>query len=270
MISENKYRNTAREEADEKELEALRTPKVETQGSDPEDENLPPEEKTWKKRHDDGRRYIQQLQKEWAEKETALKRQLEEYAQKEFRLPKSDEEIAEWEEKFPDIAKTIDTYAIKRSRESEKKIEEKLKAIEERERTIARAEAYRALLEIHPDFDSIKDTKDFQDWVQKQPRRIIDSLYKNETDVMDAARSIDLYKLDSGMVGKRSKGATQEHNDLARQVKTPSSDAPENNRLKFTESSVMKMSGEDYDKFKPEIHKAMLDPAFYDMSGGAR
>jgi len=266
MISENKYRNTEREEQDEKDLEALRTPKQPEEKE--EDKNLTPEEKTWKKRHDDGRRYIQQLQKEWAEKEAELKRQLEEYAQKDFRLPKSEEEIAEWEQKFPDIAKTIDTYAIKRSRESEKKIEEKLKVIEERERTLARQEAYRSLLEIHPDFDEIKDTKEFQEWVQKQPRRIIDSLYKNETDYLDAARSIDLYKLDSGMVGKR-KDATQS-NDLARHVRTPSSDAPETNRLKFTESSVIKMSDADYDKYKPEIHKAMRDPAFYDISGAAR
>jgi hypothetical protein len=66
------------------------------------------------------------------------------------------------------------------------------------ETKLTRKEAEQQLVQVHPDFNVIRQDAAFHDWVALQPQNIQDSLYKNNTDARAAARAIDLYKSDTG------------------------------------------------------------------------
>jgi len=271
MISENRYRNVEREEREAKELEALRAqatanvaPETQLQ-NDTGDENLSSEEKTFKKRYGDLRKFLQQKEEAYKRELTELKTQLNSTKKVEF--PTTDDDLSEWAQAYPDIYNRIVTIAMKESSKSTQHFDEKLKALEDREKALVKREAYKQLLSYHPDFEEIVNHAEFKDWVETQPQYIYDSLYVNETDAGAAKRAIDLYKLDAGMFTKpKANDATRNsQNDAARQVRTPASDAPNEHKLKFTESSVSKMKQADYEKHKAEIYEAMKRPEFFDL-----
>ena len=60
------------------------------------------------------------------------------------------------------------------------------------------------LLKIHPDFEDIRESDDFHEWADEQPKWVQDALYENSEDAKSAARAIDLYKSDRG-IGKKDK-----------------------------------------------------------------
>ena len=60
-------------------------------------------------------------------------------------------------------------------------------------------------MRIHPDFAEIRDSDDFHEWADEQPKWVQDALYENSEDARSAARAIDLYKADRN-IGKKDKG----------------------------------------------------------------
>jgi len=136
--------------------------------------------------------------------------------------------------------------------------------------TAAREKAEAELIKIHPDFSDIRDSDDFHEWADEQPKWVQDALYENDQDAKSAARAIDLYKSDRGISKKKS--ATSK--DAARSVGTrnerskPQSDASGN---AVRESDVQKMSAVEYEKKSDEIMEAIRTGNFiYDLSGSAR
>ena len=275
IVTENRYRNVQREQREAAELEALRQeiakanePEKETQQSisDPNPTpNVDPErEKTFEKRYGDLRRHVQQKEESFKKEIAELKSQLSSLQKVEF--PTSDADLSEWAQQYPDIYNRIVTIAMKESTKTSEQFSEKLKALEEREKELAKREAFKELLSYHPDFTSIVQTKEFKDWVETQPQYIYDALYVNETDAAAAKRAIDLYKLDAGMFNKKETKPDATRNfDAARQVRTPPTDAPPEKKIKFTESMVAKMKQADYEKHKPEIYEAMKHKEFFDL-----
>ena len=65
--------------------------------------------------------------------------------------------------------------------------------------TAAREKAEVELLRLHPDFNDIRDSDDFHEWADEQPKWVQDALYENDNDARSAARAIDLYKADRGI-----------------------------------------------------------------------
>lgn len=267
MVSENKYRDSyGREAKAAAELAALRAelmPKQEEVIADTAPAPTPPvddKEKTFEKRYGDLRRHLQQKEDTYKKEISELKAKLT-TAKKEF--PASDDDLTEWAQNYPDVYNRIVTIAMKESSKSTEQLDEKLKAIEEREKLLTKREAFKRLLELHPDFNEIVGKPDFKEWVETQPQYIYDSLYVNETNAVAAARAIDLYKLDNGIYATK-KNATRS-DDAARSVRTPPSDAPTEKKSKFTESSVAKMKQADYEKHKAEIYEAMKSKDFFDL-----
>ena len=121
-------RNRRRIEEDEKEIQELEgKPQeeeevaVEAAEEDTEDKNLSREEKSFKKRYGDVRRHMQQKEKEWEEKFTALEARL---GQENIRPPKSDEDIETWAAEYPDVASIVETIAAKKAQEMFNKAED--------------------------------------------------------------------------------------------------------------------------------------------------
>jgi hypothetical protein len=224
-----------------------------------------PAEATYQKRYGDLRRHTQQQLAEKDRQLAAMKAQLETAAKGQIKFPKTDEEIEQWSQKYPDVAKIVDTIARKRANEALEEGEKRMQGLRQLESKITRKEAEVQLMRLHPDFNKIRASKDFHDWVALQPTYIQDALYRNNSDAKAAARAIDLYKAD-----KKKKPANQK--SAAQSVGRTTSSAPNaGGKGTWRESQVSSMSDAEYEKNEESILEAMRTGKFvYDVTGAAR
>ena len=272
-FANRKYTNEERLKKEEEELEELlaeqKSEEVETEESkEPEPKNA--EERSFKKRYGDLRRHQQSKEKEYEDRINTLQQQLTDSTKSEIKLPKSDEDIEAWAKQYPDVAGIVETIAIKKAREQSEGLEARVKEIDEMKATATREKAEVELLKLHPDFGEIRDSDDFHNWAEEQPKWVQEALYENDEDARSAARAIDLYKADKNIKPKKSASSK----DAARSVGTrnerskPQSD-PMGNAIR--ESDVQKMSAVQYEKNSDEIMEAIRTGNFiYDLSGSAR
>jgi len=229
------------------------------------------EERTFKKRYGDLRRHTQEKEQQFQKQLDDLKEQLGKATKKEMKLPKSDEDIEAWASEYPDVAKIVETIAMKKAAEQSKHLEERVKKIDELQAGAVKDKAEAQLLNLHPDFDEIRESDDFHTWAEEQPKWVQDALYENDNDARSAARAIDLYKGDRG-IGKETK--TKNDKSAATAVNTKSTrtniDATGNSN-KIRESTVQKMSAKEYEAKSESIMEAIRSGNFiYDVSGNAR
>ena len=260
---------TAQELAAEEELKAREETSTEENTQEVEPEGA--EEQSFKKRYGDLRRHMQKTTEDRDKEITKLKEQLSAATKKEIKLPKTDEEIESWAKEYPDVAKIVETIAMKKAAEQSKDIEDRLNALSEKERLTSRERAEMQLLQIHPDFEEIRDNPGFHAWAEEQPDYIQSALYENDDDPRAAARAIDLYKADMG-VSKKKKPSKK---DAAKAVTTKGSTTAPDSSLSdadsILESDVAKMSSVEFEKNEEVIHKAIRNGKFvYDISGAAR
>ena len=214
---------------DEEELELLKKQaqgETETQESVPteekaEDEEEPKnaEERTFKKRYGDLRRHSQEKEKQFQKQLDDLKSQLEQATKKEIKLPKTEAEIETWAKDYPDVAAIIETIAIKKAKEQSDALEQRIKEIDELNARTSKEKAEVELLRIHPDFAEIRESDDFHEWADEQPKWVQDALYENSEDARSAARAIDLYKADRN-IGTKEKVNTSKEAAKAVSTKT--------------------------------------------------
>ena len=270
--------NKKRIEEEEAELEALlkgtQQEDAVTEEADPVDDSPEPEsaeERTFKKRYGDLRRHAQKKEADFQEQINALKEQLEASTKKEIKYPKSEEELASWMEQYPDVAQIVETIAMKKAREQTTEFESKFKQIDEMKLEAQREKAEAELMRLHPDFDEIRDSDDFHNWVEEQPKWVMDALYDNDSDAVSAGRAIDLYKADMGIT---TKAKSSKNKDAAKAVGTRSErSSPEGDETKsyIRESDVNRMTAQEYEKNMEAILEAQRTNKFiYDMSGSAR
>ena len=267
------YTQEERIKRDEEELEQLlQEQKGEVETAEPEEaEPTNAEEKTFKKRYSDLRRHQQKQAEEFKVELENLKRQLSEATKKEMKLPKSDEDIEKWATEYPDVAAIVETIAMKKAREQSSDLEERLKAIDEMQLSATKEKAEAELMRLHPDFGDIRDSDDFHEWAEEQPKWVQEALYDNDNDAKSAARAIDLYKSDRNISkaksSKNGKGAAEAVNTKNTRTKPQENEA--SSFLK--ESDVQKMSPQEYEKQSDEIMEAIRSGKFiYDISGSAR
>lgn len=269
-FANKKYSNEERIKREEEELEQLISEqKGEVQEQEPEP--VGGEEKSFKKRYGDLRRHMQQKEQEWSDKFSKLETQLTEATRKEMQLPTSDEQLDAWMRKYPDVAKIVETIAIKKADERAAELETRVKAVDEMRENAIREKAEAELMRLHPDFDDIRDSDDFHEWADEQPKWVQDALYENNNDARSAARAIDLYKADRNI---KTKKAPTNGRSAAQSVSTrdsrsrPDVDSASGSIL---ESQVAKMSAQEYEKRSDEIMEAIRTGKFvYDVSGSAR
>jgi hypothetical protein len=266
------YTQEERVKRDEEELEQLMKERDgEEEAPEQEAEPTSAEEKTFKKRYSDLRRHQQKQAEEFKSELAELKRQLSDATKKEMKLPKSDEDIEKWAKEYPDVAAIVETIATKKAKEQSTELEERLKAIDEMQSTATKEKAEAALMQMHPDFNDIRDSDDFHQWAEEQPKWVQDALYENDNDARSAARAIDLYKADRGIgkepKKKNNKGAAEAVAPKDKRSKPQTDEAS----TYLKESDVDKMSAHEYEKHADEIMDAIRSGKFiYDLSGSAR
>lgn len=265
--------NKKRIEEEEAELAELMQAKEAPEDNEEFDDGPEPasaEEKTFKKRYGDLRRHAQKKESELQTQIDELRNQLEASTKKEIQYPKSESELESWMQKYPDVAKIVETIAMKKAHEQASEFESKFKQIDEMKHEAQREKAEAELMRLHPDFEQIRDTDDFHDWVEEQPKWVQDALYDNDSDAMSASRAIDLYKADKGI--KKDKGRSRKGAEQAVGARSERS-SPESDDTKgyIKESQVAKMSTKQYEAMQEEIADAIRSGKFvYDLSGSAR
>ena len=275
MMMQRKSRVHERIEEDEKELREMM---AEREGAEQEaevqaKEDAEPEgaeEKSYKKRYADLRRGSQKAKADLEARINALESQLKQSTAQEIKLPKSDEDIDAWASQYPDVAAIVETIAIKKAREQQVGLQDKVKEIDAMRESATREKAEVELLKAHPDFGEIRDSDEFHNWAEEQPKWVQDALYENDNDARSAARAIDLYKADMNIKTKKPSS----NKEAAKSVNTRNTrsqpDATSNN-TKMSESRVNKMSTKEYEKHQDEIMDAIRKGEFiYDISGSAR
>jgi hypothetical protein len=272
-FANRKYTNEEKRKKEEEELEQMmkeQRGEAEETAEPEEAEPTNAEEKTFKKRYSDLRRHQQKQAEDFKKEIDALKSQLSDATKKEMKLPKSDEDIETWAAEYPDVAAIVETIAMKKAREQSVALEERVKAIDEMQLSATKEKAEVELMRMHPDFGEIRDSDEFHDWAEEQPKWVQDALYDNDNDARAAARAIDLYKADTG-IGKEK---PKEDKDAAKSVSTKNSrSTPQKDETSsyLKESDVQKMSAQEYEKNSDEIMEAIRSGKFvYDVSGSAR
>ena len=256
---------------DEEELEQLLEEQKQDASTEEVEEAEPTtaEEKTFKKRYSDLRRHQQKQTEELKTEINALKSQLEQSTKKQIKLPKSDEDIDTWAKEYPDVAAIVETIAMKKAAEQSASLEQRVKALDDMQQDVSKQRAETELLQMHPDFDEIRNDDDFHTWAEEQPKWIQDALYENDNDARSAARAIDLYKADRNLTTKKTS-----NKDAAKSVSTKGkrNKPVENESSSFLrESDVQRMTAKEYENKSDEIMEAIRQNKFvYDVSGSAR
>jgi len=275
--SKHSNANRRRAEKEEKEIEELMESRQEDQeeqevvaeapkeAASDEDKDLTREEKTYKKRYDDLRRHQNKL----VEQVKTLEAQVNDPSS--FAAPTTEAELEAWKEKYPDVANIVSTLAKKEAQAMYNAADERLSRLDEIAEQADRAKAEAEIRAIHSDFDDLKDSEVFHDWVDVQPKWVKDALYVNSDDPASVARVIDLYKADNNIVNKGKKiSAKRAAAAIVTKKGRTSVDADESNG-RITESDVNKMSTVEYEKRSDEIMEAIRGGRFvYDMTGAAR
>ena len=273
MLMQRNSRVRERVEEDEAELQQMLEERDNAEQVQANEDDIEPknaEERSYKKRYADLRRGSQKAKEDLETRINALETQLKQSAAQEMKLPKSDEDIDSWAKEYPDVAAIVETIAIKKAREQQAGLEDRVKEIDEMRESATRDRAEVELLKVHPDFNEIRDSDEFHNWAEEQPKWVQDALYENDNDARSASRAIDLYKADMNIKTKKPSNSK----DAAKSVNTRNTrsqpDATSNNN-KMSESRVNKMTTKEYEKHQDEIMEAIRGGNFiYDISGSAR
>jgi len=232
-----------------------------------DDSDLNREEKSFKKRYGDLRRHMAEKEKDWQERISAI----ESYQNGDSIVaPKSDQDIEEWAAQNPDVAGIVETIAAKKAKEMFSKAETRLQHLDEMQSETLRKTAESIIVESHSDFVKIRESDDFHDWADEQPKWVQDAVYENADDARSVVRVLDLYKIDKGMTKEAKKANTKAAASMVSKTSKTKVDANDVDG-QIRESDVAKMSSKDFETNMDDINKAMRNGKFvYDISGSAR
>ena len=267
--------NTKQQRMDDDEAELADMKAQQDMSSEEKADNETPdtaEERSFKKRYGDLRRHQQEQKSDFEEQIKSLKSELKSTSTGDMELPSTEEEIADWASKYPQVANIMQTMALKAAKDQNETLSSRMKEIDDLQLSANKGKAEAKLLQIHPDFEEIREQDEFHDWVDAQPKWVQDSLYHNEADATSAARAIDLYKLDAGIT-KKNKAKKGNSRGAAQEVSSRGGSSPTegSGEQQFLESDVAAMTINTYEENQDAIAKAMRSGNFvYDVSGKAR
>jgi hypothetical protein len=238
--------------------------KAEVEASE-DDSNLSREEKSFKKRYGDLRRHMAEKEKDWNERFEKL-----ENSGGTILPPKTDEDIDQWVSKYPDVASIVQTIATKKAQELFSKADTRLQKLDEMHEATVRKSAETTIIESHADFINIRESDEFHDWADEQPKWVQDAVYENTDDPHSVVRVLDLYKVDKGLTKEAKKAGKKAAASVVSRTSKTKVDADDSDG-QIRESDVAKMSSKDFETNVDEITKAMRTGKFvYDISGNAR
>lgn len=228
----------------------------------------------FKKRYDDLKRHYDTKLNEWKQEKELLSAKLSVEAKKHDiqELPKTEEELSQFKEKYPDVYDVVETISSLQANERVKDIEDRLHDLRLKEQEAVVQTAEKQLLNVHPDFEILKENDVFLSWLDEQPSSIADGIYKNNTDVKWAARVIDLFKADNNIkpaknrkqsTNKRPKSSPSRNNSAAQAVtKTNTKMSLEqfqDDKKVWSVQEISRLKPWEYEKVEKEIDRAVKE-----------
>ena len=240
------------------------TPEVEgfmdSKTSSPEPEGIMggDTEVQYKKRYDDLKTYYDKKLSEWKQEKETLEAQAK-VAEKQtpkYAPPKTDEDLDQFKDKYPDVYQVVETISHKMASKQVEDLQAEIGRISEREQKLKVQSAYKQLLHTHPDFEDIKSSPEFLQWLEQQPKSISEGITKNNTDPVWASRTVDLYKVDAG-IGRKPK-ATRTKDAAKAVTKATSRDVNVGQNDKVWKiSDIQRLKPWEFEKYESEIDQAM-------------
>lgn len=233
--------------------------KQEKQSEDDDDSKLSAEEKTFKKRYGDLRRHVESLN-------TQLK-ELKERKPGVDDLPATEEELEEWRKEHPKVYSRVEAIAKGIAEQMIADQEDRFKRLEEMEESTRKEKALQDIQKVHSDFKALKNSDEFHQWAEEQPKWVQDALYENDEDARSVIRVIDLYKADKGMTPAAKKEGRKEALADVKTGKTRPDDGANSQEKSFSESQIKKMSDREFEENLEAINKAKREGRLvYDLS----
>ena len=211
----------------------------------------------YKKRYDDLKTYYDKKLSEWKqEKETLEAQSKVAEKQVQYAPPKTEEDLEQFKDKYPDVYQVVETISHKMAASQVEDLQAEIGRLSEREQKLKVQSAFKQLLHTHPDFNEIKSSSEFLTWLEQQPTSISEGITKNNTDPVWASRTVDLYKADVGIDGRRRSTKSK---DAARAVTKATSrdvNVGQNDRT-WKMSEIQKLKPWEFEKYESEIDQAM-------------
>ena len=263
FLEQRPYHNKYKSEMD---IEATATAQSkDTEGTDeiqeatPEKEERPvnAEDKVFKKRYDDLKRHYDSALTKHKSEVLTLKKQLENSAT--FIPPKDEKALEEWRKEYPDVYDVIKTVAQKEADDKSKTLADKLSKLEVDQQSVAKQKAEVELLQLHPDFNKIRESQDFHDWASVQDGVIQGWLYDNFNNSQLASRAIDLYKMDKGL--KKSDAKKESAKEASKSVTSTNRGSEKDVKGKkvWSLTEISKLKPNQYAKFEKDIDLARAE-----------
>ena len=231
----------------------------EIQEATPEQEERPvnAEDKVFKKRYDDLKRHYDSALTKHKSQVLTLKKQLENSAT--FIPPKDEKALEEWRKEYPDVYDVIKTVAQKEADDKGKALADKLSKLEVDQQTVAKQKAEVELLQLHPDFNKIRESQDFHDWASVQDNVIQGWLYDNFNNSQLASRAIDLYKMDKGL--KKADVKKENAKEASKSVTSTNRGSEKDVKGKkvWSLNAISKLKPSEFVKFEKEIDLARAE-----------
>ena len=217
----------------------------------------------YKKRYDDLKSHYDRKQNENKQKveELEAKARLAEKdkAMASYTPPKSDEDLEQFKKKYPDVYDVVETISQKQASRQVESLQEEVKTLRKREEDLVVQNAYRELVNAHPDFIELKDSQEFIDWLNTQPASISDGVTKNSKDSKWAIRVVDLYKADNGVSKSKPNSTTSAAQSVTKTKAKSVNVSGDTNKKIWKQSEIQKMSSRTYEKFENEIDIAFRE-----------
>jgi len=211
----------------------------------------------YKKRYDDLKTYYDKKLSEWKQEKQTLEAQSKvAERQVQYAPPKTAEELEQFKEQYPDVYQVVETISHKMASEKVEDLQAKIGELTQRESKLKIQSAYKQLLATHSDFDQIKSSPEFLGWLEQQPQSISEGITKNNTDPVWASRTVDLYKADVGIDGRRKPAKSR---DAARSITKATGrdvNVGQNNKT-WKISEIQKLKPWEFEKYESEIDQAM-------------
>ena len=261
------YQNPYRKDLD-KEVEDPRQAVEDTQEATPQQTGFIGNNETqpnhdYKKRYDDLKSHYDRKQNENKQKleELEAKARLAEKnkAMASYTPPKSDEDLEQFKKKYPDVYDVVETISQKQASRQVESLQEEVKTLRKREEDLVVQSAYRELVNAHPDFNELKDSQEFIDWLNTQPASISDGVTKNSKDSKWAIRVVDLYKADNGLSKSKPSSITSAAQSVTKTKAKSVNVSGDTNKKIWKQSEIQKMSSRAYEKFEKEIDIAFRE-----------
>lgn len=214
-------------------------------------DNVPPsseEAVDWKKRHDDGRVYMEKLAKEKKELEDKLA------GLQTPSIPDSPDEVEKLKEQNPELYEQVQSLIKKATEPTVTELESLRSVLKQKEEAEKNAALFKEILKVHPDAGEIRQSKEWLDWFNDQTeltRKLVES-----DNVKDIVRAISIFKQESGL-GSPTAGVSSVSKSAEAAASFAGSGvsrmAPGSNKKIWAMSEIKALKPNEFSKFHNDI-----------------